>query len=72
MHLHYSFGGPHWVLPEQWHFIVISVDRAINNVQQFIKPMNVIIRWQAQMTSCFLISSEKPVSHSKRLCLLEY
>ena len=40
MHLHYRTSGLYLF---NWCFIVIGVDRAINNVQEFMESMSVII-----------------------------
>ena len=52
-YLHYSVGGLGWLL-SGWHTIVISTDRVIDYVQEFIKSVNVVIRWRATVMLGFL------------------
>ena len=53
VHLHYRLSGFHWLLLLDWHIVVISVNRAVNYVQELIESMNVIIRWWAPVTFKF-------------------
>ena len=72
MYLHYRLGGFHWLLLLDEHTVVISVNRAVDNVQKFFELMNVIIWWWDPETVIFwfwISVIKQPVNHLTKVCL---